>query len=77
MADEPTVETAQTVEARVQEDLIVQLGSLALRVAALEDAICNLQGFTRQEADGSHQGRVTFSRVPEGQLPAVPKDVTV
>jgi hypothetical protein len=60
------------VEARVWEDLVVRLESLTLRFQALEDAVCNLQGFERA-TEGSLEGRVTFSRIPAGQLPAVAK----
>lgn len=42
------------------EELVVNHESLKLRVDALEDAILNIMGFYREEADGSTQGRIKF-----------------
>lgn len=43
-------------------DIITLVESLKLRVCALEDALVNLQGFTKVTEDNSQQGRIIFER---------------
>jgi hypothetical protein len=49
---------------QVTEDLIIQVQSLALKVAALEKSLINIKGFYIEVQDGSQQGQIKYSPVP-------------
>lgn len=63
------------MDEEVIRQLISTVESLKLRVAAIEDALPNIVGFYKEEADGSQQGQIKFG-VPKTQVaPVIKSDV--